>query len=293
MIDYHGAGQKGPFFEGWYLKHQGSGCALALIPAIHIDRHGEQSASLQVITEERSWWLAYPDSDARAAQKRFQVRVGKSLFSDRGIRLNIEGDELSLHGELHYGPMTPLRSDIMGPFRLLKMECSHGVLSMRHSLEGLLTLNGRTLDLSGGVGYIETDRGSSFPNAYLWTQCVWYSGSVMLSVAAIPFLGGYFTGCICAILHGRREYRLATYLGAKVLRWSSCGAEIRQGQYRLIVEHSGKQGHPLRAPIQGGMDRLIREVLCTTVRYRLWRGKKLLFDHEDPAGSFEYSGNEG
>lgn len=67
---------------------------------------------------------------------------------------------------------TPLRSDIMGPFRFLPgMECSHGVISMGHSLEGKLDLNGKRIDFSGGTGYVETDRGRSFPSAYLWTQC--------------------------------------------------------------------------------------------------------------------------
>ena len=62
----------------------------------------------------------------------------------------------------------------MGPFRFLPgMECSHGVISMGHALEGTLTLNGAVLDFAGGTGYVETDRGRSFPSAYLWTQCAW------------------------------------------------------------------------------------------------------------------------
>ena len=57
---FHGATQKAPYFEGWYLKLQTKeGKALALIPALHIDGKGRRSASLQVITESRSWWLAY------------------------------------------------------------------------------------------------------------------------------------------------------------------------------------------------------------------------------------------
>ena len=82
--------------------------------------------------------------------------------------LQIERDELSLHGTVRCGPFTPLRSDIMGPFRFLPtMECAHGILSMAHPLEDSVTLNGKTLDFSGGVGYIETDRGRSFPDCYL------------------------------------------------------------------------------------------------------------------------------
>ena len=289
MDQYHGAEQKGPYFEGWYFKHQGKEGALALIPAIHIDRQGKRSSSLQVITQDRSWWLEYPYAEFCASKKQLQVQIGQSRFCTQGIRLDVDRDGLSLRGNLHYGPILSLRSDIMGPFRFLKMECSHGVLSMRHPLEGTLSLNGQTMDFSGGVGYLETDRGRSFPSSYLWTQCVWEQGSLMLSIAAIPLPVGHFTGCICAIVLGGREYRLATYLGARVRTWSGSGAVVQQGKYRLTVECLRPQGQPLRAPVQGDMERVIRENLCTKVRYRLWHGEDLLFDHQDAHGSFEYS----
>ena len=202
---YHGAGKRGPYFEGWYLKCQTrEGAALALIPACHIDREGRRSASLQVVADGEAWWLAYPDAEFRAFGEMFCVRMGRSLFTRREMCLHIERDELSLHGTVRCGPFTPLRSDIMGPFRFLPaMECAHGVISMAHPLEGSVTLNGKTLDFSGGVGYIETDLGRSFPDCYLWTQCVWQGdrpGSLMLSIATIPLAGLRFTGCICAVL---------------------------------------------------------------------------------------------
>lgn len=37
------------------------------------------------------------------------------------------------------------------------------------------------------------------------------------------------------------------------------------------------------------MRRTIRESLCAVVRYRLWAGGELLFDHRDRCASFEYS----
>ena len=72
---------------------------------------------------------------------------------------------------------------------------------------------------SNGSGYIETDRGHSFPRKYLWTQCLWDGpkcGSLMLAIATIPLPVGGFTGCICSIFYGVREYRLATYRGVKI-----------------------------------------------------------------------------
>ena len=133
MIKYfHGAGKRGPYFEGWYLKHQTKeGSALALIPAIHIDRTGRHSASLQVIADNQVWWLEYPETEFDASEQAFRIQMGKNLFTSQRIWLDMEQNVLSLCGTLCYGQFTPLKSDIMGPFRFLPgMECSHGVISM-------------------------------------------------------------------------------------------------------------------------------------------------------------------
>lgn len=298
MTFFHGGKGTGPYFEGWYLKHQSpSGQALALIPAFHIDAGGRPSASLQVLSNTGSWWLEYPAEQFRASQTEFQVQTGPSRFGYQGAELHIEREGLSLHGMLTYGPFTPLRSDIMGPFRLFAgMQCSHGVVSMGHSLRGTLTLNGELLDFSHGTGYLETDRGRSFPSAYLWTQCLWGGpdpGSLMLAAATVPLPVGSFTGCICAVLFRGREYRLATYRGAHIEEWSSSGAAIRQGKYRLTAELLDPQGQALRAPVEGRMERTVHESLRALVRYRFWRGNELLFQHTDPSASFETSGAIG
>ncbi len=294
MNFFHGVNRTGSYFEGWYLKHQNNaGQVLALIPAFHIDHAGCRTASIQVISNHGTWWLEYPAAQFQADQKQFGVHIGESRFSCQGIDLHIEQNGLSLQGTLTYGPFSSLRSDIMGPFRFFAgMQCSHGVLSMGHSLRGTLELNGEQMDFSNGIGYIETDRGRSFPSSYLWTQCVWDTpegGSLMLAVATIPLPVGSFTGCICSVFYRSREYRLATYQGGKIEEWSSSGATIRQGTYRLKVELLEAHGQALRAPAEGSMERTIHESLCAQVRYCFWRGKELLFQHTDPYASFEYA----
>ena len=291
---FRGTNRTGPYFEGWYFKHQNpQGQTLALIPAFHIDREGRRTASLQVISKDQAWWLEYSETQLKVSRQPFQVQIGQSSFGSQGIDLHIQQDNLSLCGSLHYGPFTALRSDIMGPFRFFAgMQCAHGVISMGHSLEGALELNGECLDFSGGTGYIETDRGRSFPSKYLWTQCVWGGperGSLMLAIAAIPLPVGGFTGCICSALYHGQEYRLATYRGAKIEKWSPSGAVIRQGQYRLEVELLNERRQALRAPVEGRMERTIHESLCAEVRYRFWHGDNLSLQHTDSNASFEYS----
>ena len=284
-----------PYFEGWYFKCQTKdGKTVALIPAIHRDSSGQSSASLQVISEAGTWWLEYPEAEFHVTKQPLQISLRLNTFGEEGISLQVERSGLSLHGELRHGPLTPLQSDIMGPFRFIsELECTHGVVSMGHHLDGTLTLNGETFDFSSGYGYIETDRGRSFPDKYLWTQCGWTkpeATSLMLAVATIPALKHIrFTGTICSIHYNKREYRLATYKGARIKACSEHGAEVVQGKYRLLVEVLEKQGQPLRAPMEGAMGRIIHESLCSKVRYRFWEKGNLLFDHTDDGASFEYA----
>ena len=284
-----------PYFEGWYFKcRTKDGKTIALIPAIHKDDSGQGSASIQVISEAGTWWLEYPEAEFHVVRQPLRVSLGPNTFGGEGISLQVERSGLSLHGELRHGPMPPLQSDIMGPFRFIsELECTHGVVSMGHHLDGTLTLNGETFDFSSGYGYIETDRGRSFPDKYLWTQCGWTkpeATSLMLAVATIPALKHIrFTGTICSIHYNKREYRLATYKGARIKACSEHGAEVVQGKYRLLVEVLEKQGQPLRAPMEGAMGRIIHESLCSKVRYRFWKKGHLLFDHTDDGASFEYA----
>jgi len=284
-----------PYFEGWYFKcRTKDGKTIALIPAIHEGGRGRESASIQVISKAGTWWLEYPEVEFHAVRQPLRVSLGLNTFGEEGISLQVERNGLSLHGELRHGPLTPLQSDIMGPFRFIsELECTHGVVSMGHRLDGTLTLNGETLDFSGGWGYIETDRGRSFPDKYLWTQCSWApqkTTGLMLAVATIPVLKHVrFTGVICSVHYNKREYRLATYKGARIKAWSAHGAEVVQGKYRLLVEVLEKQGQPLRTPAEGVMGRIVHESLCSKVRYRFWEKGDLIFDHTDDGASFEYA----
>ena len=131
MKYFHGYQKKHSFFEGWYLKHQSPDGVLALIPAYHIDRQGNPSASLQIVTNTESWVIRFSAGQFRAASSLFYVNLGTSTFSEQGIHLDIAAKEVTLTGHLSYGPFTPPGYDIMGPFCAVPfMQCRHGVLSL-------------------------------------------------------------------------------------------------------------------------------------------------------------------
>lgn len=295
MKQFHGKHKKRSFFEGWYLKHQNDRTSICFIPAFHVSSGGEKSLSIQVITPEYSGSISYPAEQFLINDEYFSIQIEKNHFSDTGIAVDIQLEDFYVRGSLTYGPLTRLESDIMGPFSHIPfLQCNHGVLSMSHTLHGQLDINGTKVDFSGGTGYIEKDWGTSFPQSYLWTQGCFSSPdgrpcSVMLSVAHIPLPVFHFTGCICAIWYEGREYRLATYQGVHIRRYTETEVIIEQKQYCLHVKLLSTAARPLQAPSNGDMSRVIHESASCSVRYLFTANEEILFDVTLDHASFEYS----
>ena len=263
------------YFEGYYFKHQGE-CdnkSVAFIPGV-----SREGGFLQVVTAEKAYW--------------FTAEQAKNCkFSKRGASLDVKTDEVTVRGKIRYGGLTPLKYDIMGPFKYFPMECRHGIISMGHGLNGYVAINNRIFNFNNGLGYIEKDCGVSFPQSYLWAQCNFNQGcSVSLAVADIPFAGLNFKGCICVIYYNNKQYRLATYLGVKAFlsrKGNIHRVILRQGRYTLILSAAVKSARRLPAPRNGRMSRTITESLECPMRVRFYKRESLLFDLSSNKGSLE------
>lgn len=177
----------------------------------------------------------------------------------------------------------------MGPFQFVPfMQCRHSVFSMKHQVNGQITINGQIYKFQNGIGYIEGDRGYSFPKQYIWTQCCFNDGSLMLSVADIPLFGFHFTGIIGIILLGGKEYRIATYLGATVKHIGNNSVIVKQGKYTLTAKLIEKNSYPLYAPENGKMSRTIHESASCKAYYRFSDNGKVLCEFTSDMASFEY-----
>ena len=274
------------YFEGWYFKHQSATDTLALIPG-----RARDAAFVQVITDAASYNVPYDLSLYRRGPD--AVRVGGSSFSLRRAVVDIRGKGILLSGEVAYRRRTPPESDIMGPFRLLPMECRHGLCSLHHELSGSLTLNGREMDFTGGIGYVEKDSGRSFPRRYAWVQSTDFPTKccVTLAVAEVPLAGFRFWGVLCAVWYGGVEYRLATYNGAKAVVCTRRHIVLQRGRQRLEVEIPKPCAPlPLLAPAGGGMTRTIHESPSCPARFRFFDEDTLIFDMESPRASMEFCG---
>lgn len=271
------------YFDGYYFKHHKGNNTISFIPGKSYD-----TTFIQVITNDKSYNFKFPHIEMDNTQANSpQISVGSCTFSTNGIIINLDG----IQGKIRYSNPTPIKYDIMGPFKYFPMQCRHGVISMHHKLDGYLNIGDQVLDFRGGTGYIEKDSGNSFPSKYLWVQCNDFpnKSSIMVSIADIPFLGTNFMGCICVVWINNIEYRFATYLGVKIVCYSDEKIILKQGKYLLIINITQNNSHhPLYAPQNGKMTNIIRESNSSTANFKMFIHNKLVFDNSSNNVSFEY-----
>ncbi|MBQ8545557.1 MAG: hypothetical protein IJ437_01310 [Clostridia bacterium] len=276
------------YFCGWYFKCQSSKKALAIIPALHRSRENS-SSSIQLITSDGVFNASFPYESFCKHKNSFSIDIENNHFSEKGIDLCLSAPDLKAVGSLKFGAFSPIKYDIMGPFKYVPfMECRHSVVSMKHTVTGKLEINGVSYFFDNDMGYIEGDRGYSFPRKYAWTQCFFENGSIMLSVASIPIGPFSFTGVIGIIMLDKKEYRLATYLGAKIRKIENGEIIIEQGKMELSVKLINKQALPLFAPVSGAMNRTIHESLSCRASYSFINDGQALISFESDNASFEY-----
>ena len=222
-------------------------------------------------------------------QKKEELIYRKKSIWAEGYSVGYRYRRLEIKGVLKFRQMSPLKYNIMGPFVCMPfMECRHQVWSMRHLVSGKISVNKKEYLFSDDLGYWEGDEGYSFPHKYVWTQCFFKEGSIMLAVADIPMFGIHFTGIIGVVLWEGKEYRIATYFGAKASEIKNRTVKVVQRGLKLEAQLLEDTGYQLQAPVNGSMVRHIRESVTCHAHYKFVKSGVTLFDFETKTASFEY-----
>eukprot|EP00658_Telonema_sp_P-2_P013290 TRINITY_DN15033_c0_g1_i1.p1 TRINITY_DN15033_c0_g1~~TRINITY_DN15033_c0_g1_i1.p1 ORF type:complete len:460 (+),score=76.41 TRINITY_DN15033_c0_g1_i1:229-1608(+) len=314
-----------PYFEGWYMKVvSDTGEVVAFIPGVFhavdprrshafvivFDSHGAASKTDFALSE----FIPGPDG--------FELQIGeRNHFSLHGLTVDLPG---IANGSLQFSPAIPwpvtvISPGVMGPFAWAPwMECSHGVLSLSHRVDGRIQLNerhgGRRLEFSEGDGYVEKDRGTHFPQTWVWLQSNsfrsgrgWERSEVSLSasIGRVPVplvgrrLGIAFPGFIVGLMLNGTLYRFTTYTGAVTSHLEISGGTVdrvewrlEDAQHRLYIDarNDGNAGNvALWGPRDGtAMEQYVAEGLSAVVDVRLVR-KAWPWSEED--GDVVYTGS--
>ena len=307
---FQGEGRKSDYFEGWYFKliDKNQDIVLGVIPGISIGKNGNNAHSfiqfIDAVSGETEYFT-YPVSKFRSDKKTFFLRIGGNVFTDSGIQLDLYNENIRISGELTFANIVKFPSSffspgIMGPFSFVPgMECYHGVVNIRHTISGSLSINGIWTDLTGGEGYIEKDWGKSFPQSWIWIQAnhFYESGvSFMFSVARIPFLGKHFIGLIAFLRTEKGFYKFATYNGSSLevltVDQNRITGILKNIRYTLRFTVEYTSGGILKAPSDGFMNRDIEETITAHASINLkTRDGKTVYQGESNRAGVEIVGN--
>lgn len=276
------------YFEGWYYKsvNKDANYTISFIPGVSyndVDSH----CFIQCIicnsdNQLSSHYFKYDISKFSFQHSPFLVKIGNSKFYKDGVEIDIEDSKIKVSGKLNFvnqEPLkgTPLNPNIMGYFSYIpRMECNHHIISMNHKVLGNLVINGETIDLNDGFGYMEKDWGESFPSEYIWLQCNKFENKgvkVALSAANIPFLGRSFRGFFCSLIVDEKEYRFATYNRSKLkvntAKDGKVDITLAKGNLELNILGSVDDVKSLASPKNGIMNDSIKEGLAGKVTVTL------------------------
>ncbi|MDX9728619.1 MAG: tocopherol cyclase family protein [Bacteroidales bacterium] len=303
---YQGWGNRRKYFEGWYFKvvNAQETKAFAFIPGIAMDESGESHAFIQLLDgkAKRAEYFPFDAALFRPSDKKFDLSIGANRFSAGGLTFDMP----AIKGSLSFRECVPWPSrwyspGIMGPYTFAPfMECSHGIVSMDHSIEGSLVINGEEIDFTGGRGYIEKDWGHSFPSAYIWMQSNHFDQpgiSFKASVARIPWVTGNFTGFIAGFWYNNRLHRFTEYNRSRMsmLRTTESDVELefRSRRYTLRLASTIDTPTSLASPVRGLMDGRIEESMTSVINLTLTDSDngRVLFSGNGRNGSVEISGD--
>jgi tocopherol cyclase len=322
---YHGWGTQRVFFEGWYYKliSLDQNQRMAIIPGIY--NHPDpkfRHAFIQILDGMNSHvnYHRYSSEAFQASRNDFYIKVGSSEFHHQGINLDISGEDQSISGELEFKGIQPwpvklISPGVMGPYRFVPlMQTYHGILSLDHTIQGRLRVDGRDFDFSGGRGYMEKDWGVTFPRAYIWMQSNHFSKkgvSLTASVATIPWLKGWFRGFLIGLLVDGKLYRFTTYLGSEIgklhvfdneVYWVTTGTKRTDPEgefdhYQLTIRAERGSAGLLSSPELDGMTPRIFESLTASIQISL-KGyspkrniEQVIFEGSGSCGGLEVAGS--
>ncbi len=285
---FQGSTRNKNYFEGWYFKltSEDKKNAISFIPGISLFE-GDEHCFIQYILKTRdlinnesivTGYIRFPIDSFNFKEESCSLEVGNNTFGKSGLSVSISPEDvgnenkISIDAKIDFGIFTTIKRttlmpNIMGFFAYLPMmECYHGIVSMNHSLRGIVNINGTEFDYNKGKGYIEKDWGTSFPKKYIWMQCNNFKNnsiSLFASVAHIPFIGMSFLGHICNLSINNKEYRFATYNFSKLKTENSSKESIiltfENKKARLRIEALIGDSADLIAPKLGKMEKIIKE----------------------------------
>ncbi|KHD44014.1 hypothetical protein ACVRZD_10055 [Streptococcus hongkongensis] len=268
--DFVGPNNRSNYFEGWYLKCATEDKTIALIPSLHIEK-GLMTGHLQWIVSQGdrifSGNQSYSIEETILSSSPFYLRLGDNSFTETGFKVKVE--DLTISAQ--FQEIIPYPKNIMGPFRIFKnLPCIHGL----QAINGRVDFTTENPYFSGNFTssfYCEKDRGTTFPERYIWLHSDFpeEKASLFFSIALIPLGPIKFDGYIANLNIDGTNETFTTYDFSRVIV-----SQNTKGQELILLSNSKKaveillkkgKVEALNSPREGSMVDSVEESMDSVI----------------------------
>lgn len=126
---FQGNFRKENYFEGWYFKQVTADLShsVAIIPGVSLEKKDPHSF-IQIMDGSTGTtdYVRYDLKDFKWERKEFAVEVGSSVFSRRGIKIDVKSENTSLNGRIDFAntvryPSSLFRRGLWGGILLFRL----------------------------------------------------------------------------------------------------------------------------------------------------------------------------
>lgn len=102
-----------------------------------------------------SFYHTFPNRTSSFSQTISFIPKSNTLHQKDYVLCQCQHVYISANGVLRFSALSPIQYDIMGPFRFVPfMQCRHSVYSMRHRIDGQLTVNAQQYVFNNGIRHV-------------------------------------------------------------------------------------------------------------------------------------------
>lgn len=268
------------YVEAWYFKHQKGDQSLCFLIG-----KTKEKAFLQMITNNACKVFEYKLREYKVFEQCMQIRIGDSIFTKDGCVVYAKDKDMRIRGRLNYGRLTCSKyssEKYKSGFSIL----GRSIISLDHNVTGTFEINGEKLDINGAKGYIEhsNDRGKDMK---FWCQCNSFENKtgIMICAKRIFLLKNSFDAVEASVFYHGKEYRFASYFGARVSECDDKGIVINQGRYRLEADFENASDYFDYAETDYGR----KIIVGMHIHFKMFIDGVPFFNIHSNSGSVEYT----
>lgn len=241
MINYHGINKEKSFFQIWYFKQQCKDFVIAFIPGVVMSKDGEKKAFIKVYYKQENIYLEYPFEDF--SFKDGKIKIAENEFSESEIKIDLSSEKVKIKGRILFSRIISIKNKQLSCLKIINpTKSTSEIISIRHYLNGTLTINNSSVNFIDGIGYIESIFGKKISKDIIWLQCSdKYNYSIRISIQPINKMGRKFLSCLALIYYNGREYKFSTLRGCRIITYNNENLIIKQGSHYLNIAFNEKE----------------------------------------------------